>query len=399
MLHRPFQMNPCHGSITPTTVGRKSIVHVNFDVIVKNYKSRLDPKIENFESQVLNITEEIDRQKIDFVARAKELSVANLELDDSTNTLESTTKLHNEIKGNIEERKKLENEISNLKNLKDTISNICTSSNDTIISTVFYQELIDGKGKDEADSNKPSIIHYTINDDEVKDFVGTKLARDELHPIEESLFTQALVELQHVESFENFYKSGTDVYPNNALLVDIFVRSEGIIRGSSDFAETHTIVLWKGSNSRITLIDPSHSKFSIGLKDSIQNLSVNSIEKKEIHVIDGVIYSSNGQITGSTEFSARDCIDLAVKIGFELKEQQKEAKFACSEDMRNNTCSNAIRQVSNQVQFAPHMRYVRNILVRTLQSSRHVIRVAALHTLQTALHDEKKTSLKRSNLT
>ena len=157
-----------------------------------------------------------------------------------------------------------------------------------------------------------------------KDLVGVHIGHDSLHPIEAELFSAAFTELDQREDATAFIQSNAKSQkplppPNNVVLVDIFVRDkDGNIATDNGLPETHTVALWK-KGEQLVLIDPSNTKFSSELVSPLQKLSSKKIET--IQVTKSKIYTH-----GSEKHEVRDCVDIAVKIAFELNELQRKEK-------------------------------------------------------------------------
>lgn len=227
-------------------------------------------------------------------------------------------------------------------------------------------------------------MRYGLNTEskELDSLVGSYIEKGVLHPYEEALFQRAFEYLKLVESADHYIKNGDkSEYPNNIVLVDIFDRSKGFINAGHN--QSHTIALWKKKDAELILIDPSNVGFSDHLSKSLSNLL--KVEISLSSVTGGVIYGSGGKETGYSKYTdvlpkPRDCVDIAVKVAFELNEQQKwQVDFMKVEfDM--------LQQVSNQTIVAPHMNLVKDINVRTLQSTSKEVRAIALYTLQQSLY-------------
>lgn len=218
-----------------------------------------------------------------------------------------------------------------------------------------------------------------------------------MHPIEQSLSKKALTYLDSVQDAEKQLQDADRTpYTSNVILIDIFVRENYAIKTdlSLNLPETHTIILWKKKDDEILLIDPSKVDFSAYIQRPLEELFNKGCKKINISIfqplgIGKVFYGSEASKTGYTTFSEqnpspRDCVDVAVKIGFEMQEQQR----ICTklQDIPNNT----LEQISNQKINASHMKLVKNNFVRTLQSSNHQIRVIAKDTLKAALYEKNK---------
>lgn len=93
------------------------------------------------------------------------------------------------------------------------------------------------------------------------------------------------------------------------------------------------------------------------------------------------IYPANNRVTGYSNYEdanpkPRDCIDIAVKIAFELNQQQR----ACNnfEQIRNNTKE----QISNVKKNALYLNRFGEVVIRELQSSDYQVRSEAKNLLK-----------------
>lgn len=216
--------------------------------------------------------------------------------------------------------------------------------------TNFVSDLVD---------NKPVVIRYGINPSALGVVVGQPLDKKVLHPIEESLLQLAGEYLNKAPHAELVLSKESKLYPNNVVLVDIFVREDGKIKQdeSSNKPETHTIVLWRKKELEILLIDPSRVDFSKELIGSIKSFL--KVEVKLHNPTGGVIYGTGGKETGYSELKSttiaehkhRDCVDIATKIGFEINELQIDENVLSLEQIER-----AINlQISNQKQVATYL--------------------------------------------
>ena len=227
---------------------------------------------------------------------------------------------------------------------------------------------------------KRQVLRYGLDTDSIglKSIVGAIIEKGVVHPYEGTLFIKTFNYFENTESAEVYVKNKSG-YPNNVVLIDIFDRSKGFI--NEGINQTHTIVLWKKKDNEIILIDPSNIEYSKHLCERFKLTPLNPTKN--------IIYGSEGKETGYSEYfqkepKPRDCIDIAVKIALELNEQQK----LC--DNLNEIDNNMLQQISNQNTIAPHMILVKDISVRTLQSTNQHTRVSALYTLQQGLYMASK---------
>ena len=246
----------------------------------------------------------------------------------------------------------------------------------------IYQEGI--ANSDDIKTVLPAVFRYGLDSEspDLENIVGSYIEIGTLHPYEQALFDNAFKYLSKTISAEKYLSDNNKVeYPNNVVLVDIFDRSTGSINEGSD--QTHTIVLWKRKDNEIFLIDPSNINYSKHLSN---NFNVIPLEPAK-----NIFYGSAGKETGYSDYltndpKPRDCVDIAVKIAFELNEQQKVSEL----DNLPQITDSLQKRLSNQKILAPHLILVKNDFVRTLQSSNKDTREIAFNTLNQALYMKKK---------
>ena len=230
----------------------------------------------------------------------------------------------------------------------------------------------------------PAVFRYGLDSEspDLKNIVGSYIEIGTLHPYERALFDNAFEYLSKTISAEEYLSNNDKVeYPNNVVLVDIFDRSTGSINEGD--TQTHTVVLWKRKDDEIFLIDPSNINYSKHLSN---NFNVIPLEPAK-----NIFYGSAGKETGYSDYltndpKPRDCVDIAVKIAFELNELQKISEL----DKLPQITDSLQKQLSNQKILAPHLILVKNDFVRTLQSSNKDTREIAFNTLNQALYMKKK---------
>lgn len=131
------------------------------------------------------------------------------------------------------------------------------------------------------------------------------------------------------------------------VLVDVFERdADGTIKSS---LTTHTIVLYKQGNNYL-VIDPSNAEFSTILIGASDDIRVCFNKKFQIYKPDGS--------TGSDLHQWRDCIDIAVKLAFNLNANSRlgleenikineleGVSYIDYESLKNNL---SIKEITNQ---------------------------------------------------
>ena len=252
-----------------------------------------------------------------------------------------------------------------LKLLKDQSDSV--DYNSLVFSKVYQHASFEGE---ELTISKPYVRHYGINSEKVVNFKGQILCKELLHPVESLLFEKAIAYLTRQCSVSMYVKLNGKSYSSHVVLVDIFPRKEDnrdiynnfIIEFDKErkesIVETHTVVLLKNTDKEVILIDPTQKSFSEFLNGSvIGNYTINIYEQRER------IYSPKTK--DKNIGSPRDCTDIAVKIAFELMEQQ----IACNNV--ETVIENALNQISN-VDLPKGFKFF-----RPLQSSDHALRKAA----------------------
>ena len=351
--------NNSSGSITPRTTTNKAIldqVSISSEAN-KTYQEQKSIKFRKVSEQ-LQSDLEISHIKNGLLNQLKNLENAE-EQKTTENKLEKVTK---DI-GIIEEKQKL-------------MGN-STQDNCDIIDFGFetiYQENINNSN--EVNEDTPAVLRYGLNKERLTALVGSYIEEGLLHPYEIELFKLAIGYLNKTQSAEVYTQNVMleTPYANNAILVDIFDRSTGFINIEEN-RRTHTVVLWKKTNDQIMLIDPSNINFSNHLVRVFNaNLSLPNIEG-------GTIYGTQRRETGYSEYTdlipqPRDCVDIAVKIAFEINEQQKEGTNI--EQINENVFS----QISNKRKLSKHLDKIDGTFIRELQSSNKDIRREAKQFLE-----------------
>jgi hypothetical protein len=243
---------------------------------------------------------------------------------------------------------------------------------DDFIFQLDYKENINQMQSEES----PLVKRFGINPNSVKDAAGYGIAGSDLHYVEQKAFEVALQELSTTISAEEALQNQmikASGYPNNIVLVDIFAREEGKIKIDSkadNCPETHTIVLWKKTNNTIILIDPSMQGFSIFLKNSLSDQFDIQLELPNLASKDGVLYGINYTGYSSNKIKKRDCIDIAVKIGCELNELQRELTDV---NIIQNT---AIKHITNDLKINDSLDSVKKLTLpfENIQSTNKDIR-------------------------
>ena len=216
-----------------------------------------------------------------------------------------------------------------------------------------------------------SIKRFGMNPAAIQGAANYEIAADRLHAIEAHLLGKALEELQDKKSAQN---AGKSEYANNVVLIDIFARekTKTVIRADEMhpiYPETHTVALWKKTDDVAVLIDPNNRKFSDHFeRDGVPKIMMTS-------GLPGNSLYNRGSISSAyskydvQQPAARDCIDLAVKIGLELNVQQlKETDVKVME-------AKTYQMLTNQFRVNKKLgRRLNNTVMREPQSSTAEVR-------------------------
>lgn len=277
---------------------------------------------------------------------------------------------------------KIDEELQSLQHKQELISRSQSiEDNCDIIDFGFetiYQENIRENGGNEVSEDTPAVLRYGLNKDILT--AGSYIEKGLLHPYEIALFEKAIDYLNQTKSAEAYIQDITPdkSYVNNAVLVDIFDRSTGFVDAGDN--QTHTVVLWKKTNDQIMLIDPSNINFSNHLCDPLTTCFF-GVTILPSQPNGQVIYGTQGKPTGYSEYDypnplPRDCVDIAVKVAFEINEQQKiVGDFNLVE-------KNVFSQISNKRKLSKHLDKIDGTFIRELQSSNKDIRREAKQFLE-----------------
>ena len=350
------------GSITPSTTTKKAILD-QVSISPQTNKTYQEQKSIKF----CEVSEKLEQDLKQSYAR-HDLLIQLKNLEDTEEQKTTEDKL-----------KKVTEDISTLKAKQESISSSQSIPDNCDITSfgfeTVYQENIQANMNDELNEDIPAVLRYGLNKDILT--AGSYIEKGLLHPYERELFRLAIDYLGKTDSAEIYTQSSKELYASNAVLVDIFDRSAGFVNAGDN--QTHTVVLWKKTGREIVLIDPSNVNFSNHLISEISqvfnvNLSLPNIEGS-------TIYGTQGSPTGYSEYIApnplpRDCVDIAVKIAFEINEQQKiVGDFNLVE-------KNVFSQISNKRKLSKHLDKIDGTFIRELQSSNKDIRREAKQFLE-----------------
>jgi len=209
---------------------------------------------------------------------------------------------------------------------------------------------------------------------------------DQLHYTEQEVLRKALYSLGALlEKGEEIVEpSDQEEEPKKSVVIfDLIKRQNGSVlnRSEEGLYEIHSAILWR-YESQIILLDPNKCIFSAHLVDGIRKTF--NIEVKTSNMAQQFYFTKNGQtqiqdnkiVDVGTGYcygeeilvKPRDCIDLAVKIGFEILELQNEGNSFAQ-------ITEGLRIVSNNKQIhgllGPHLDASP---IRELQSSQTKLR-------------------------
>ena len=253
---------------------------------------------------------------------------------------------------------------------------------DSYEDNAFFIDYQDGFNEAES-ASKPRVRRFGINPYNLSEMKQNTISKDKLHPLENHLLLCSIDHLYNISGAVDSMQPGikNSNYPNNIVLVDIFERNDTkqkFTKGDTGFFAVHTIVLWKKADKEICVIDPSQEKFSLHVVDVLRKQLLGDqiiIYSSGIQNIYGTsIYKNNAEI-GYSDYQdvspkARDCIDIAVKLAFELNEKQKE-----SGAMVESILPTVTQNISNNKQTAEYLNQIDHVVIRELHSSDSKLRV------------------------
>ena len=184
----------------------------------------------------------------------------------------------------------------------------------------------------------PEVVRYGLCSTEFNHLCDV-VTLDVLHPVEFYTLSNALNYLKNTTPADKDLRPPPDErgvrvwrekeYKENVVLCDIFARTGGVIRRcmGGNIPEVHTVVLWKITDEKVVLIDPTNASFSaIAARHLIgEDLTiVPVVDEFNSDSIPKQFYNKGGEkiIEGRKSIEPRDCIDIAVKVAFEIQELQ-----------------------------------------------------------------------------
>jgi len=230
--------------------------------------------------------------------------------------------------------------------------------------TVFYVEYQEDIQKSEGvnlNSKDPIVRRYGIKTLNIEIPQGYHLNSDELHYVEKKVLKKALKYLDANQLIQKEEDIVPDSEPKSQLkspermksekvkkdeklslrsvvAIDFFKRVNGVIGYDKEGApEVHCVLLWMQDDSLI-LFDPNTSAFSAHLiqgitkKFDVKTRQFNGADQFYL-TKNGLMKEVDGQMReietdyceyGESYLYPRDCIDIAIKVGFEILELEKE---------------------------------------------------------------------------
>ena len=243
------------------------------------------------------------------------------------------------------------------------------------------------KGMDELSSLE--IVRFAINEYQSP---CAPIEKGELFDLEKKIFQLALPLLQKATSADKAIAENLGIQ-NNVVMIDFFVtipveKTDKIQikkAKTGDSAETHTICMWKRTNTHFYIIDPSLSSFSERLQGSVQKLLQEAYQNRDVKCTslnypDQKFYVlPQNQIFvqhSESDFKARDCVDVALKIAIVLNENVRFNKNSFE-------ILHSISLLSNQSSVNQTLGDKNNdgILIKWLQSTKRQKRLHAISRL------------------
>lgn len=332
-------------SITPDTHKSRTMIKdeegLNLFVDnLKNQKHILDTLKDNLE-------EVKQSDQPEFITQQKN--------DEETSSLSLMGQFASDQKLEVQEEEK-NDESEQIQKISKTIEQTISSDN-----YLYYVDEYQYK-----DSHKSHVLHFGIN--AYSNYLIEKIVKyknqSALEPGKSGKKSAISDLLQDILS-----KNGTEFETNNTIeaisyldsnkastvLVDVFVRnSSNNINFINDIPEVHTVVMYKQLSSnngkdQYCVLDPNNPSFSYIL------YSIGSSLKREILVCPNEklkIYQRNGE-SGSNASEWRDCIDISVKLAFNLEnnkiflETAKDGKFRYINYESLKNCI-SVKDITNQ---------------------------------------------------
>jgi hypothetical protein len=226
----------------------------------------------------------------------------------------------------------------------------------------------------------PQVMRFGINPEALDGAVTDKsytIPANQLHFVEKEVLKLALDRLSRTLLPTTFEEG---VFAHNVVVVDIFAREKAGLKKitGTDSPEIHAIVLWKPVEEYIVIIDLNKREFSEHIIGKLNSKCEGTITFTAPPIPGSVIYTTQGKETGYSNYTdphpkARDCIDVAVKLAFEINEQEQAMRSITRrgislEDPETIT-GHVIERISNRKRLNPAVTELDETVLREIQSS------------------------------
>lgn len=294
-------------------------------------KTDFEARMKEAEKTITEETEAIEKSKKEFLNRINLEALKDKE--EYLRLLEIVATERNKVTDYSKELERAETLVQKLRQ-QNYLEEFQQKLPEKSIFTENYRHIYSG-----AIRYGPTVIRYGLCSEEFNHLCDV-VTLNVLHPVEFYALFNAVNYLKNMPPANKDLRPEADdenpvrmlreeQYKANVALCDIFGRTgnDGIIRRDGDNLEVHTVVLWKITDDKIVLIDPTNADFSKIVARHSQIFEgidiVTAVERFELE--DPKFYNKgNDQIKAGRESKdPRDCIDIAVKIGFEIMELQR----------------------------------------------------------------------------
>lgn len=303
------------GSITSTTIGDSRSIQIDQSVFdTEEWQTFCDHVTTVFSTQQQKLETEIKEAQNTIEEKKKLLTAKLQEFDGRDKGIIDKLELDiSKIKETHNTLKKAEAKKQNLRDHKYDEEFSASLPDDSI----FTEEYRHRYTVDAAVDITPLVTRYGICSDKFSHLCGA-ISLDMLHPVEFYVLSKAIEHLLEIPDDIEGYKE-------NVVLCDLVVRN-GDDKTISSPLEMHSVALWRNIEGKIILIDPTAVSFSqIILQHSEHSIFTEKIVSDPIQEKYTRFYSKGGKehTPGRNLSDPRDCIDVAVKVAFELNELQR----------------------------------------------------------------------------
>lgn len=345
------------GSITPTTIGHSWSGPIDQSIFESEGWQTLCEYVNNKFTKTKEAVDRSIEEQNEKVLQTKAVLAAKVSELTGHATIQEIQSELKTIKECYTELEKADAKKVNLDKYKYTEEFYKVLSSDS----VFVEQYRHRYSDEDAVEDAPLVTRYGICADKFSHLCGA-MTLDVLHPVEFYILSKAV---KHLLSQPAASSVSDDVvaYKNNVVLCDIFAREKGDDRSikidqkkssSYNFPEVHTVALWQIADNEFILIDPNKEDFSKIIPvveerpvtkeeaksgkekfratrfdklkfDTKLLFKVNVVSASSIDASFKQFYQKGNfdGLEGEGKTDLRDCIDIAVKIGFELNELQK----------------------------------------------------------------------------